>query len=129
MSAITSSTLTILSIDDSIVMQQLIKQTLSEEYRVLLCDSAIQALALINQEPISLVLLDVSMPEMDGLDFCRTVRSIPKFQHLPIVMVTGRDSNLDKLQGRLAGATEYLTKPFDTEQLKEILRRLTATLA
>jgi twitching motility two-component system response regulator PilG len=119
--------LTILSIDDSTVMQQLIKQTLSEEYRVLLCDSAIQALALINQEPIALVLLDVSMPEMDGLDFCRTVRSIPKFQDLPIVMVTGRDGNLDKLQGRLAGATEYLTKPFDAEQLKVILRKLTAT--
>jgi CheY-like chemotaxis protein len=127
MSATTSSMLTILSIDDSTVMQQLIKQTLSEEYRVLLCDSAIQALALINQEPIALVLLDVSMPEMDGLDFCRTVRSIPKFQDLPIVMVTGRDGNLDKLQGRLAGATEYLTKPFDAEQLKVILRKLTAT--
>ncbi|WP_204141879.1 response regulator [Halomicronema sp. CCY15110] len=126
MSATTSSMLTILSIDDSTVMQQLIKQTLSAEYRVLLCNSAIQALALINQEPIAVVLLDVSMPEMDGLDFCRTVRSIPKFQDLPIVMVTGRDGNLDKLQGRLAGATEYLTKPFDTEQLKVILRKLTA---
>lgn len=124
MPATSSSMLTVLSVDDSAVMQQLIKSTLSEEYRVLLCSSAIQALSLLNQEAIAVMLLDVTMPEMDGLDFCRTVRSIPKFHHLPIVMVTARDSGLDKLQGRLAGATEYLTKPFDEEQLRAIVNRL-----
>jgi len=124
MSATSTSMLTVLSVDDSIVMQQLIKNTLSAEYRVLLCSSAVQALALINQEPIAVVLLDVTMPEMDGLDFCRTVRSIPKFQNLPIVMLTARDSGLDRLQGRLAGATEYLTKPFDVDQLRTIIQSL-----
>jgi twitching motility two-component system response regulator PilG len=85
----------------------------------------VQALSLINQEAIAVLLLDVTMPEMDGLDFCRTVRSIPKFQNLPIVMLTARDSGLDKLQGRLAGATEYLTKPFDGAQLLETIKKLT----
>jgi len=124
MSATPTSMLTVLSVDDSTVMQQLIKNTLSAEYRVLLCSSAVQALSLINQEPIAVVLLDVTMPEMDGLDFCRTVRSIPKFQNLPIVMLTARDSGLDRLQGRLAGATEYLTKPFDADQLRTIIQNL-----
>lgn len=124
MSATPTSMLTVLSVDDSTLMQQLIKNTLSAEYRVLLCSSAVQALALINQEPIAVVLLDVTMPEMDGLDFCRTVRSIPKFQNLPIVMLTARDSGLDRLQGRLAGATEYLTKPFDADQLRTIIQNL-----
>jgi len=124
MSATPTSMLTVLSVDDSTVMQQLIKNTLSAEYRVLLCSSAVQALSLINQEPIAVVLLDVTMPEMDGLDFCRTVRSIPKFQSLPIVMLTARDSGLDRLQGRLAGATEYLTKPFDADQLRTIIQNL-----
>lgn len=125
MSATTSSMLTVLSVDDSVVMQQLIKTILADEYRVLLCNSAVQALSLINQEAIAVLLLDVTMPEMDGLDFCRTVRSIPKFQNLPIVMLTARDSGLDKLQGRLAGATEYLTKPFDGAQLLETIKKLT----
>jgi len=124
MSATKSSIPIILSVDDSAVMQQLIKNTLAQEYRVLLCSSAVQALSLLNQEAIAVMLLDVTMPEMDGLDFCRTVRSIPKFQTLPIVMVTARDSGLDKLQGRLAGATEYLTKPFDEEQLRTIVKNL-----
>lgn len=124
MSATKSSIPTILSVDDSAVMQQLIKNTLAQEYRVLLCSSAVQALSLLNQEAIAVMLLDVTMPEMDGLDFCRTVRSIPKFQNLPIVMVTARDSGLDKLQGRLAGATEYLTKPFDEGQLRAIVKNL-----
>lgn len=116
--------LTILSVDDSAVMQQLIKTALAEQYRVIVCSSAIQALAIIDQEPIAVMLLDVTMPEMDGFDFCRTIRSIPKFQSLPVVMLTARDSSLDKLQGKLAGATEYLTKPFDGEQLRAIVSQL-----
>ncbi len=114
----------VLSVDDSEVVQKLIKRALETDYRVLLCGSAVQALLLINQEPISVLLLDISMPEIDGLDFCRTIRSIPKFQTLPIVMLTARDGNLDKVQGRLAGATEYLTKPFEAEQLRQIIRNL-----
>jgi twitching motility two-component system response regulator PilG len=125
MSATSSSKLTILSIDDSAVMQKLIENTLSDQYRVLLCNSAVQALSLINQEPITVLLLDVSMPEMDGLDFCRTVRSIPQFQTLPIIMLTARDSGLDRLQGKLAGATEYLTKPFDEAELRTLIQRFT----
>lgn len=124
MSTKTPQKLTILSVDDSAVMQQLIKTALSEKYRVIVCSSAIQALSIIDCEPISVMLLDVTMPEMDGFDFCRTIRSIPKFQTLPIVMLTARDSGLDKLQGKLAGATEYLTKPFDGNQLQSIVSRL-----
>lgn len=115
---------TVLSVDDSGVVQELIKRSLEAEYRVVLCSSAVQALSLMSQEPVAVLLLDVSMPEMDGLAFCRTIRSIPKFQDLPIVMVTARDSSFDKVQGRLAGATEYLTKPFEAEQLRQTIRKL-----
>lgn len=114
----------VLSIDDSPTVQELIKRALADDYQVLLCQSAIDALSMINQEEISVLLLDLSMPEIDGLDFCRTIRSIPKFQDLPIVMVTGRDRAFDKVQGRLAGATDYLTKPFDAEQLRQVMKKL-----
>lgn len=115
--------LTILAVDDSPVMQRLIQRTLEGTYRVLVAGDATDALAAIYQEPIALVLLDVSMPGIDGLELCRTVRSLPQFKTLPIVMLTGRDGAFDRVQGRLAGATEYLTKPFDADQLHQTIAR------
>ncbi len=82
------------------------------------------ALSIIYHEQIAVLLLDVSMPGIDGLELCRTVRSIPQFQNLPIIMFTARDSSFDQVQGHLAGATEYLTKPFDQEQLHQIVNKL-----
>lgn len=114
---------TILAVDDSVVMQELIKRILSTEYRVLVADSAVVALSIISQQAVSILLLDVSMPEIDGLEFCRTVRSLPQFRNLPIIMLTARDRAFDKVQGRLAGASEYLTKPFDADQLRQVIQK------
>jgi twitching motility two-component system response regulator PilG len=97
MSASGSTLPTVLSLDDSPVVQALIQLALGVEYRLLLCTTAIQALSLLNQEPVAVLLLDISMPEINGLDFCRTIRSIPKFQNLPIVMLTARDRSFDKV--------------------------------
>ncbi|MDX2097653.1 MAG: response regulator [Leptolyngbyaceae cyanobacterium bins.59] len=118
-----TETPTVLSVDDSSVMQELIKRALVDHYQVLLSSNAVDALAILNQEPVDAILLDVSMPGIDGLDFCRTIRSIPRFQTLCIIMLTARDRAYDKVQGRLAGATEYLTKPFDADQLRQVLAR------
>jgi DNA-binding response OmpR family regulator len=112
---------TILAVDDSTVMQGLVKQALGKEFRVLVTDNAVDALSMIYHEQISVLLLDVSMPGIDGLELCRTVRSLPQFHNLPIVMLTARDGAFDKVQGRLAGATEYLTKPFDAEKLRLVV--------
>jgi DNA-binding response OmpR family regulator len=117
-----SSVKTILAVDDSTVMQEMIKRALTSEYRVLVADNAVDALALIYHQPVSVLLLDVSMPGVDGLELCRTLRSLPQFIDLPIIMLTARDGAFDKVQGRLAGATEYLTKPFDAEQLRQVVR-------
>ncbi|MGC9505003.1 response regulator [Baaleninema sp.] len=116
---------TVLAVDDSPVMQKTIQRILGDDYRVLLADNALDALSLIYHEPISVVLLDVTMPEIDGLEMCRTVRSLPQFQSLPIVMLTARDKAFDKVKGHLAGATEYLTKPFDADRLLEVVRQYT----
>lgn len=114
---------TVLAIDDSLLIHELIKRALESDYSVLVTDNAIDALTMIYQYPVALVLLDVSMPTISGLEFCRTVRSMPQFQNLPVVMVTSRDSSFDRVQGHLAGATEYLTKPFDAEQLRQIVQK------
>ena len=112
---------TILAVDDSTVMQGLVKQALGKDFRVLVTDNAVDALSMIYHEKVAVLLLDVSMPGIDGLELCRTVRSLPQFQKLPIVMLTARDGAFDKVQGRLAGATEYLTKPFDAEKLRVVV--------
>lgn len=114
---------TILAVDDSAVIQGVVKQVLGKEYRVLVADNAVDALSMIYHEQVSVLLLDISMPGIDGLELCRTVRSIPQFQNLPIIMLTARDGAFDKVQGRLAGATEYLTKPFEAEILCQVVER------
>lgn len=116
-----SQQLTVLAVDDSTVMQGLVKQALSNTYNVLVADNAVDALSVIYHNKVSVLLLDVSMPGIDGLELCRTIRSIPQFQSLPIIMLTARDGAFDKVQGRLAGATEYLTKPFDAKKLCEVI--------
>lgn len=116
-----SSPVTVLAVDDSTVMQGLVKQALGSTYNVLVADNAVDALSVIYHNKVSVLLLDVSMPGIDGLELCRTIRSIPQFQTLPIIMLTARDGAFDKVQGRLAGATEYLTKPFDGEKLCQVI--------
>ena len=113
---------TILAVDDSPVMQAMVKRALSNEYRVILADNAVDALSIIYHDRISLLLLDVTMPGIDGLELCRTVRNIPQFEELPIIMLTARDGMFDKVQGRLAGATEYLTKPFESDRLCQVVK-------
>lgn len=109
----------ILSVDDSLIVQTMIERTLCMCYQVLLASNAVDALKMINNNPISLLLLDVTMPDIDGLEFCRTVRSIEKFKHLPVIMITARDRFSDKLRGQIAGATDYLTKPVEPKRLIE----------
>lgn len=115
---------TVLAVDDSLVVQEMIKRALEGDHRVLVVDNAADALVVISHEYVSLMLLDVTMPRINGLELCRTIRSLPKFHDLPVVMLSACDGAFDRVQGRLAGATEYLTKPFDAEQLRQVVNRL-----
>ena len=111
----------VLSVDDSPIIQTAIKRALQEQYNVLLADKAAEALRILNQHSVQLLLLDLTMPDIDGLQFCKTIRQIPKFQDLPIVMVTARDGFVNKAKGHLAGTSKYLTKPFKPEELREVV--------
>ncbi len=113
----------VLSVDDSPIIQTTIKRALQEHYNVLLADKATEALKILNQNPVQLLLLDLTMPDVDGLEFCKTIRKIPKFQDLPIIMVTARDGLVNKMKGHIAGTSRYLTKPFKPEELREIVRQ------
>ncbi len=113
----------VLSVDDSPIIQTTIKRALKEDYNVLLADKATEALKILNQQPVKLLLLDLTMPDVDGLEFCQTIRKIPKFKNLPIIMVTARDGLVNKMKGHIAGTSKYLTKPFKPEELREVVRQ------
>lgn len=112
---------TILSVDDSPVVQAMIKRIVKDHYNLLLASNAMDALSLLNQQKIELLLLDVTMPDIDGLELCRTIRSISKFRDLPIIMLTAKDGVFNKIRGQIVGSTHYLTKPVERSKLLEIL--------
>jgi CheY-like chemotaxis protein len=114
----------ILSVDDSTIVQTTIKRILSDRYEVMLANNAIAALNILNANQVDLLLLDVTMPDVDGLEFCKTLRDIPKFKNLPIVMVTAKDTLVDKFKGFMAGSNQYLYKPIEAAHLLEIVGSL-----
>jgi len=113
----------VLAIDDSAVVQQMIQRTLSSFCRVAVASNAVDGLSIMYHQPVRLLLLDVMMPEIDGLEVCRTIRRMPQFTDLPIIMLTGKDGFFDKMKGKMAGSNEYITKPFEAENLKQLVRQ------
>jgi CheY-like chemotaxis protein len=113
----------VLSVDDSAIIQVSIKRALQGDYNVLLADKAAEALEILGEVQVELMLLDLTMPDIDGLEFCKIVRGMPKFKDLPIVMVTARDGLVNKMKGHIAGTSRYLTKPFQPEELREVVRQ------
>ncbi len=117
--------LTLLAVDDSVVMQEILRQYLPK-YRVITTGNPAEVLPLLFQYRPHLLLMDIAMPGMDGLELCRIVRSLEEFKSLPILMVTARDGLLDRIRGKWSGATGYLTKPFSESQLNAEVERLLA---
>ncbi len=113
----------ILSLDDSKIVQTMIKKAVGDIYNVVLAENALDAMEILNRQKVSLMLLDVTMPDVDGLELCRNIRAINKFKDLPIVMLTAKDGLIDKIKSQFAGSTHYLTKPVDREKLLPTLEK------
>jgi twitching motility two-component system response regulator PilG len=79
--------------------------------------SPIKALSIIFQQKPDLVLCDIAMPELNGYELCGMLRKSTAFAKTPIIMLTGKDSFIDRVKARMVGATEYLTKPFGEKEL------------
>jgi len=122
---------TVLSVDDSPVVQTILKRALNDNYNVILAGNGMEALKILNSQAndIQLILLDVTMPDIDGIELCRTIRRFKKFQDLPIIMLTAKDGMFDKVKGKFAGSTEYLTKPINREALLNTITKYVPSLA
>ncbi len=113
---------TILMIDDDAALLRLTELNLTKEgYRFISAQHGIAGLQMLEHEHPSLVLLDISMPKLDGWETCRLIREV---SDVPIIMLTGRDAETDKAMGLDLGADDYLTKPFGFVELRARIRAM-----
>ncbi|PLW77305.1 PleD family two-component system response regulator [Cohaesibacter celericrescens] len=102
----------VLVVDDIAANVKLLEARLMADYFDVLCAySGAEALDILDKNMVDIVLLDVMMPEMDGFEVCRRIKSNPKTMHIPVVMVTALDQVSDRVTGLQAGADDFLTKP------------------
>jgi len=117
----------ILAVDDSTSIRQMVAFTLkSAGYTVIEAADGQEGLDKANAsgDTISLVLTDQNMPKIDGLTLIKTLRGLPKFAATPILMLTTESSDDMKAQGKAAGATGWLVKPFDPHKLLEVVKKV-----
>jgi DNA-binding response OmpR family regulator len=121
-------TINILLVEDDDNVALTVERCLRREnYKVTMASSGVQALQLAHRRTPDLVLLDVIMPGMDGFSVCREMRKDPSLEKVPIIFLTARTRDDDRIQGFLAGGDDYVNKPFNLDELilrvRAILRR------
>ena len=120
----------ILVVDDEEHIVELIKFNLEKNgYKVITADNGKDALEIAKEQHPDLVLLDLMLPGIDGLEVCKEIRKEASISNMPIIMITAKGEELDKILGLELGADDYITKPFSVRELiarsKAILRRTT----
>jgi len=116
---------TILAVDDSASMRQMISFTLKEAgYDVVEAIDGIDALSKAKTSTPDAVLSDVNMPNMDGITLISELRKLPSYKHIPILMLTTESGADKKAEGKLAGATGWMVKPFNPEQLLATIKKV-----
>jgi CheY-like chemotaxis protein len=116
---------TILVVDDAPANIQLLSGVLREKYKVKAATSGVKALAVSQKTPPpDLILLDIIMPELDGYEVCRQLKTNPATMDIPVVFITGNISSQDEQRGLEMGAVAYLGKPIDSDKLLETVERI-----
>ncbi len=115
---------TVLVVDDSPTVLKLVGMALERQgHAVLVAANALQALARLDEVTPDLVLLDITMPHMDGFQLCKLIKGNPQTAGVPVVMLSGKDGLFDKVRGRLAGAIDHVAKPFDPAALVQAVEK------
>ena len=115
---------TILAVDDSASIRQMVSFTLkSSGYEVIEAVDGMDGLDKAKAKTVNLILSDQNMPRMDGLTLIKSLRALPQYKTVPILMLTTESSDAMKQQGRAAGATGWLVKPFDPQKLIEVVKK------
>lgn len=118
---------TILVVDDYAVTQRMLTyQLIKQGHQVVTANNGYEALDSLSDLEVDLMIVDLAMPEMDGLTVLRQLRSSQRHRSLPIIMLTASGKEQDRIQSLKAGANAFLTKPFNVWQLVGIVRDLLA---
>lgn len=116
---------TILTVDDSTSVRQMVSFTLREAgYDVIEACDGKDALNKINSKNVNLIITDLNMPNMDGIELIKKVRGMPALKFVPIVMLTTESQTEKKMEGKQAGATGWIVKPFKQDQLLAVVKKV-----
>lgn len=116
---------TILAVDDSASMRQMVSFTLKGAgFDVVEAVDGVDALGKAKGQKFDLVISDVNMPNMDGLTLIKELRALPSFKFIPMLMLTTESSTEKKMEGKAAGATGWIVKPFNPEQLLATINKV-----
>ena len=116
---------TILAVDDSASMRQMVTFTLKGAgFDVIDAVDGVDALGKAKTAKIDLVLTDVNMPRMDGISLIKELRALPNFKFTPILMLTTESGSEKKTEGKTAGATGWIVKPFNPDQLLKTIKKV-----
>ncbi|MCB0534575.1 MAG: response regulator [Saprospiraceae bacterium] len=114
----------ILLVEDNADIRSYLREHLEHEYKISEASNGVEALTVALEHAPDLVLTDISMPEMDGIDLCRRLKTDVHTSHIPVVLLTARTSLIHKMDGLETGADDYLTKPFNLHLLMLRIRNL-----
>lgn len=114
----------LLIIEDEDDMREFIKSVLINKYRIIESNNAREGLKLIKEYDFDLIVSDIMMPEMDGLEFCEIVKNDIATSHIPIILLTARTYDENKIDGFESGADDYITKPFNGELLEARIKNI-----
>lgn len=115
---------TILTVDDSASMRQMVKMTLADAgYAAIEASDGKDALTKLGQK-VDMIITDLNMPNMNGIELIRQVRQMPSYKFTPIVLLTTESQEDKKKEGKAAGATGWIVKPFKSDQLLAVVAKL-----
>ena len=115
---------TLLVVEDHAEMRRFLQKQLSDTYKVLTAANGVEALKVLKESIVNLVLSDVMMPEMDGMELCNVIKSDLDYSHIPVVLLTAKTTLQSKIEGMQMGADAYVDKPFSMEFLRACILNL-----
>lgn len=116
----------ILIVEDSATTRSLIRAVVEEvgDFNIIEAPTGFDALKFLPAEDFDLVLTDINMPDINGLELINFVKSNPRYNHIPLIIITTERSEEDKKRGMALGAAAYVTKPFKAPELQDTIRKI-----
>ncbi len=119
----------LLVVDDNEEMLSFVCRCFADDYNVYSAENGVEALKVTRDYAIQLIISDIMMPEMDGIELCKAIKGNIETSHIPVILLTAKDSNEDMIKAYQCGADSFVSKPFSPQALKLQVRNFTARLA